>query len=260
MTAKNPEHNPDHQTSDHIAIFGANADIARAMARLWAVRGARLCLFSRDKKALARLAKDLTLRGASFVATEGFEARNFASHDKLLAHAHKALGGLRVVVLAQGVLPNQKTAEKNFEQARIAWETNFLSVVSLAHAASARMEKKGGVISVFGSVAGDRGRASNYVYGSGKGAVALFLQGLRHRLARAGSPLCIQTLKPGFVSTKMTASFRKGALWSSPEHVARVILRAIDSKREQLYVPWLWVAIMAIIRNIPEKIFKRLPL
>ena len=251
MTTENPE---------RIAIFGANADIARAMARLWAARGARLCLFSRDQKQLSRLAKDLTLRGASFVDTRAFEARNFASHEQLLAHAHKALGGLRVVVLAQGVLPDQKMCEKNFEQARIAWETNFLSVASLAHAACARMEKTGGVIAVFGSVAGDRGRASNYVYGVGKGAVALFLQGLRHRLARAGSPLCIQTIKPGFVDTKMTASFRKNALWASPERVARVILRAIDRKREQLYVPWLWVGIMAIIRNIPEKLFKRLPL
>ena len=247
-------------THERIAIFGANADIARAMARLWAERGARLCLFSRDRQGLERLAKDLTLRGASFVDIEAFEARDFASHDKLLARAHKALGGLQVVVLAQGILPNQRLCEKDFEQARIAWETNFLSVASLAHAAAARMEKKGGVLSVFGSVAGDRGRASNYVYGSGKGAVAIFLQGLRHRLARAGSKLCVQTIKPGFVETKMTATFRKGALWTSPERVARVVLRAIDSKREQLYVPWLWFGIMAIIRNIPEKIFKRLPL
>ena len=245
---------------ERIAIFGANADIARAMARLWAARGARLCLFSRDKKRLARLAKDLTLRGASFVCSEAFEARDFAAHDKLLARAHKDLGGLQIVVLAQGMLPNQQICEKNFEQARIAWETNFLSVVSLAHAASARMERTGGVIAVFGSVAGDRGRASNYVYGSAKGAVALFLQGLRHRLARAHSPLCLQTIKPGFVETKMTASFRKGALWVSPERVARIVVRAIDRKREQLYVPWLWLGIMAIIRNIPEKLFKRLPL
>ena len=256
MTSKNPE----RQNPKRIAIFGANADIARAMARLWAARGARLYLFSRDKKRLASLAKDLTLRGASFVGIETFEACNFASHEGLLVRAHKALGGLQVVVLAQGILPNQKACEKNFEQARLAWETNFLSLASLAHLSCARMEKKGGVIAVFGSVAGDRGRASNYVYGSGKGAVALFLQGLRHRLARANSPLCIQTIKPGFVETKMTASFRKGALWTSPEKVARIILRAIDRKREQLYVPWVWVGIMAIIRNIPERLFKRLPL
>ena len=251
MTSKKPE---------RIAIFGANADIARAMARLWAARGARLCLFSRDKKRLSRLAQDLTLRGASFVSSEAFEARNFASHEQLLSHAHKALGGLQVVVLAQGILPNQNICEKNFEQARVAWETNFLSVASLAHLACARMEKKGGVIAVFGSVAGDRGRASNYVYGSGKGAVALFLQGLRHRLARTSSPLCIQTIKPGFVDTKMTASFQKSALWASPEQVARTVVRAIDKRREHLYVPWFWIGIMAIIRNIPEKIFRRLPL
>ena len=135
MTSKKPE---------RIAIFGANADIAKAMARLWAARGARLCLFSRDKKRLSRLAQDLTLRGASFVSSEAFEARNFASHEQLLSHAHKALGGLQVVVLAQGILPNQNICEKNFEQARVAWETNFLSVASLAHLACARMEKKGG--------------------------------------------------------------------------------------------------------------------
>ena len=111
---------------------------------------------------------------------------------------------------------------------------------------------------MIGSVAGDRGRQSNYVYGAAKGMVSLFLQGLRNRLAKQG--VQVLTIKPGFVDTPMTAAFSKGALWAKPDDIARGIVRAVDRKSDEVYLPGFWWVIMTIIRHIPERIFKKLSL
>ena len=119
-------------------------------------------------------------------------------------------------------------------------------------------ERKYGCIAVISSVAGDRGRQSNYIYGTAKGALTLFLQGLRNRLAR--SNVQVLTLKPGFVDTPMTAHLKKGLLFVSPETIAKGILRSIQKKKNEVYLPWFWYFIMKIIKTIPEFIFKRMKL
>ena len=163
------------------------------------------------------------------------------------------------VLIAHGTLPDQKSCEQSFETARREFEINALGVMSLLTHAANRFERQGfGTLAVIGSVAGDRGRQSNYVYGAAKGAVSIFLQGLRNRLNTRG--VRVLTIKPGFVDTPMTADFAKGILWSDPEQVAGGIYKAIEKKKDIVYLPWFWSPVMRMIRGLPETIFKRLHL
>jgi short-subunit dehydrogenase len=136
-------------------------------------------------------------------------------------------------------------------------KTNALSVISLLTLIANRFEaKRAGSIAVISSVAGDRGRASNYVYGSAKALVTTFTSGLRQRLYK--SNVAVVTIKPGFVDTPMTASTKKGLLWAKPDAVAEKIVQAIDKRKEEVYVPAFWWAAMAIIKVIPKNIFKKI--
>ncbi|MCG8081658.1 MAG: SDR family NAD(P)-dependent oxidoreductase, partial [Candidatus Thiodiazotropha taylori] len=139
------------------------------------------------------------------------------------------------------------------------FEVNALTTISLlTNLANYFEAQQRGSIVVISSVAGDRGRQSNYVYGAAKGAVTIFLQGLRNRLTKSG--VNVLTVKPGFVDTPMTADFPKGALWASSEKVAQDINKAIDAQKSVAYVPWFWRYIMLIIKSIPEMVFKKLSL
>jgi hypothetical protein len=154
-------------------------------------------------------------------------------------------------------LSDQAACEISADLLREEFTINALSVMTLClplaqHFASQRR----GVIAVISSVAGDRGRQSNFVYGSAKAAVTAFLSGLGQRMQRSGVKVVV--IKPGFVSTPMTAAFKKGALWATPTHVARDIRRAMDKGTPVLYTPWFWRPIMFIVRSVPETIFRRL--
>ena len=139
------------------------------------------------------------------------------------------------------------------------FQINLVSVVSLLTLLANYFEKQGkGCIAVISSVAGDRGRQSNYIYGAAKGGLTIFLQGLRNRLSKAG--VCVLTIKPGFVITPMTENFKKGFLWAQPQQVAKAIVSAIRRRKNVIYVPWFWRWIMLVIRNIPENVFKRMSL
>lgn len=162
-------------------------------------------------------------------------------------------------MIAYGTLSDQKACENNVEMTLQELNINALSVIALLTRLAPYFEAQGeGCIAVISSVAGDRGRQSNYVYGTAKGALSIFLQGLRNRLHKSG--VQVLTIKPGFVDTPMTAEFPKGPLWASPEKVALDIEKAIENKCNVLYTPSFWFLIMAIIRNVPESIFKRLSL
>jgi hypothetical protein len=163
------------------------------------------------------------------------------------------------VLIAHGILGEQKKAEEDFHLALGELNTNAISLFSLlTHIANRLETQRYGSIAVIGSVAGDRGRQSNYIYGTAKGAVALFLQGLRQRLYKSG--VHVLTVKPGFIDTPMTNQFSKGLLWSRPEAVARAIDAGIRKRRSVIYVPAYWRLIMAVIRSIPEVIMKRVVL
>ena len=242
-----------------ILIIGAASAIAEASARLWAARGDALFLVGRNASRLETLAADLRVRGAATVGCFVMDATDTGVHAAMLEAATSALGGLDVALIAHGTLPDQKACEASVALTLKEIDNNGLSVVALATLLGEKFEAQGhGTLAVIGSVAGDRGRQSNYVYGAAKGMVSLFLQGLRNRLAKKG--VQVLTIKPGFVDTPMTASFPKGALWAQPDDIARGILRAIAQGKDVVYLPGFWRLIMLIIRHIPERIFKRLSL
>jgi short-subunit dehydrogenase len=242
-----------------VLIVGATSAIAGETARVYAARGARLFLTGRHAGRLEAVAADLRVRGATAVEVAILDVTDRRRCVEVAERAWSAFGGLDVALLAHGVLPSQARSESSADDAAAAIEVNFVSAVALLTPLAKRFETAGrGCIAVISSVAGDRGRQSNYVYGAAKGGLDRYLQGLRNRLHRAG--VAVVTLKPGFVDTPMTAGMRHGMLFVSARRAGRAIHRAIERRRDVAYIPWFWRPIMAIIRALPEPVFKRLRL
>lgn len=242
-----------------ILIIGATSAITEATARIWAKEGHQLYLVARNEERLQTIAQDLKIRGASLVHTHALDLNQFEKHATLIQNIIQTLGGIDIAFIGYGTLGDQKACEQDFDATLRELNTNAISVISLLTPLANYFELKlSGTIAVISSVGGDRGRQSNYVYGCAKGAVSIFMQGLRQRLQKSG--VNVLTIKPGFVDTPMTQAFKKGALWAKPEAVAQCIHTAINKGRNVLYVPWFWWGIMSIIRLIPEAIFKRLRL
>jgi len=242
-----------------VLIIGATSAIAQATAKRFAEDGDQIFLAGRSPEKLDVLVADLRVRGADKVASMALDLNDFDQHANLIDMASEALGGLDTVLIAHGTLSDQKACEQDFQVALNEYHTNFLSAASLLTLLANRFEvQRYGCLAVISSVAGDRGRQSNYFYGSAKGGLSVFLQGLRNRLAPSG--VHVLTIKPGFVDTPMTAEFKKGALWVGPDVIADGIHRAIRRRSDEVYLPWFWWGIMAVINAIPERIFKRLKL
>lgn len=251
--------NDAYQLMRKILIIGATSAIAQETAKLFAKSHHALFLVGRDAEKLKIIAEDLKVRGAAQVDYFSTDINQFDQHQILVEQAYTRLVGLDTILIAHGTLDDQKECEKDYAKTEQCLQTNFLSVVSLLTLLANRLERQGyGCIAVISSVAGDRGRQSNYVYGTAKGAVSLFLQGLRNRLHRAH--VNVLTIKPGFVETPMTAHFKKGALWAKPETVAQGIYWAIEKRKHEVYLPWFWWWIMTIIKHLPEPLFKRMRL
>ena len=248
---------PDAPT--RVLIVGATSAIAEETARLYAARGARLFLVARHPERLAAVAADLGVRGAGEIRTAQLDVTAHHQADGVVGAAWTAFSGLDVALIAHGVLPDQAGCEASAEEALRAIDVNFSSVIALLTPLANRFEQsRGGCIAVISSVAGDRGRQSNYVYGSAKGGLDRFLQGLRNRLYRAG--VAVVTIKPGFVDTPMTAALPKNSLYASARQVGRGVYRAIEARRSVVYLPWFWRPIMLLIKLLPESVFKRLRL
>jgi decaprenylphospho-beta-D-erythro-pentofuranosid-2-ulose 2-reductase len=242
-----------------ILIVGATSAMAEACARQWAQQGDQLFLAARNAQQLQSIADDLRTKGAAKVGSRVFDANQFDQHAALLQDATQTLGGLDTVLIAHGTLTDQDRGQQDVPYALAEISTNGLSVVALLTLVANQLEQQGhGAIAVISSVAGDRGRQSNYVYGSAKAMVSAFLSGLRQRLAKKG--VHVITVKPGFVDTPMTAHLPKGPLWAKPEQVAKDIRRAIDKGQRIVYTPGFWRFIMLIIKHIPEFVFVKLKL
>lgn len=245
-----------------IVIVGATSRIAECCARLYAAEGISVMLAGRNTSRLAALAQDLRVRsgGRMQVHCFRFDAADPDAPAALLAGALACLGSIDVLLVAHGYLPDQSVGQSDLKLCRDVLETNGVSVCLVAEAFAGHFERRrAGCIAVIGSVAGDRGRQSNYIYGASKGLVERYLQGLRNRLHRAG--VAVLLIKPGPTETPMTSQLdRSGPALASPEAVARDIVRAIESGRRVIYTPRKWRLIMAIIRAIPESIFVRLRL
>jgi short-subunit dehydrogenase len=238
-----------------VAIFGATSAIAAEVARVYVTRGARLFLVGRDPEKLHALVAahgDAVADSLEVDLTEP-DAAAFA-----VSTALDALGGLDVALIAHGLLGDQLASERDVAEAERIIDTNFLSVVALLVPLAIHFEAAGGGhIAVMSSVAGDRGRPRNYTYGAAKGALNVYLQGLRTRLWSRG--VGVHTLKLGPVDTPMTATHQKNRLFARADEVAAGIVAAIDAGRAEAYVPWFWRPIMAVVRHLPERVLQRLP-
>lgn len=241
---------------ENILIVGATSAIAQAIARLLAADAKNIMLWGRSGERLDAVAQDLRVRGARRVEIRAFEIVEHEKHESALDEAIAAFGGLDLVLIAHGSLTDQKAAEKDFHLALQELQVNCISTLSLLSAVGNYFEtRKGGCIAVLSSVAGERGRQSNYIYGTAKAAVSTFLQGLRHRLYASG--VQVLTIKPGFVDTPMTAAIPKNFLFATPEQVAADVVSAIRTGRAVVYTPWFWRYIMLLIRTVPERLFVR---
>jgi decaprenylphospho-beta-D-erythro-pentofuranosid-2-ulose 2-reductase len=240
-----------------IVVLGATSAIALAVSRMFASRGASFYLVARNEEKLSTVASDLQVRGATQVHTCVMDLDDTAHHAAMLQEADRLLQGIHIALVAHGVLGDQASAERDYPLTEQVFRTNLLSPVSLVTwLANYFTERKRGTIVVISSVAGDRGRKMNYVYGATKSGISAFLQGVRNRVDRLG--VNVITIKAGFVATPMTAHLPGGILFATPERVARDIVKAIDRRRDVVYVPGYWRLIMWVVRGIPERIFKRL--
>jgi short-subunit dehydrogenase len=240
-------------------IVGATSAIAQETSKLLAGDGDHLYLVGRDEAKLRGVAGDLRVRSGMDIEYLSVDLDDLERHEEIVERAAESLGGLDTVIVAHGVLGDQQACEREFVEAERVFRTNFLSAASLLTLVGKRFAaERGGTIVGISSVAGDRGRQSNYVYGASKGALSLFLQGLRNRLHAHG--VTVITVKPGFVDTPMTAHLERGLLFADPAVVARGIYRAIHRGKSVVYLPWFWRPIMLVVRSIPEFVFKRLTL
>ncbi len=245
-----------------ILVLGATSGIAEATIRIWASRGDNLFLVARNADRLSAVAADARTRGARLVETAVTDLDNTSYHPELLAHAVNALGGLDVAYVAVGLLGDQLRAERSFAEAGQILHTNFVVPASLLtwlgnHCA----QRHGGTLAVLSSVAGERGRKSNYVYGSSKAGLTAFVDGLRNRIDREG--VRVLTIKPGPVKTAMTEGMKGEGKFADVQKVAATIVSAIDKGpkgTDVLYVPGIWRVIIGVIRAIPESQFKKMNL
>ena len=244
-------------SSRNILLVGATSAIAEATARYWAAEGAHLYLVARNPAKLELVAADLRTRGAT-VMQAVLDVDDPERIEPMVDEAFDALGRVDVVLIAHGVLPEQAKCQKSAAQALQSLQTNAISTISLLTQIANRLEAQGsGVIAVIGSVAGDRGRKSNYVYGSAKALVSTFTEGLAGRLDAHG--VRVIEIKPGFVDTPMTAQSKKGALWAKPEAVAKIIHDRVAAARSgSYYAPAFWWLIMAVVRSIPSRVLYRM--
>jgi short-subunit dehydrogenase len=242
-----------------VLILGATSAIAEAVGRRLAGQGIRLGLIARDRMKLDAVAADLKVRGAAAVGVRVLDLAEAPSSAALEGLAAE-IGGADAVLIAYGWLGDQAEAEQDLDAAARILQVNFTSAALWALAAHQWLQRtagRAGLIAAIGSVGGDRGRKSNFVYGAGKGGLAVLMQGLAHRSALTDGPRAV-VFKLGFVDSPMTAAFPKGGpLWASPDQAAKVIVDGLAKPKAIIYGPWFWRWIILIIRLLPEAIFNK---
>lgn len=243
-----------------VLVIGASSAIAEAVAKRYAKMGARFFLLARSSEKLSAIRADLLIRGAGSVDTGVFDINDLDEHTTVLERAIQLLGTLDVALVAHGTLGNQQECEYSPELALQELQTNAVSTIAFLTRLGNLFEKqRTGTIAVISSVAGDRGRPSNYVYGTAKAAVTTFCEGLNARMFKAG--VHVLTIKPGMVASPMTDGLDlPGILLAQPDQVAADIIRGIEKKVDTLYTPWFWKYIMAGIVHLPTLLFKKLNL
>jgi len=243
-----------------ILIIGATSTIATSCAKIWAKEDATFYLVGRNEDKLTQTADNLMVMGAKEIYKYVADLNQLDLHQDIIGDAFNKLGTIDIILLAQGTLPDQNACEQDVGLTLKEFSNNGLNTISMLTLLANKMEKqKFGTIAIISSVAGDRGRGSNYLYGSAKAAITTFCEGLRVRLFKSG--VNVLTIKPGFVDTAMTKDLSlPKLLLASPEKVAADIAQAIEKQKNSIYTPWFWWGIMIIIKSIPVSIFKKLKL
>ena len=239
----------------YVLIVGAKSDIAKELARVYAKNGYDLYLAGRNIEELGEFSQDVAIRGGKEVVLKELDITNFASHQKFYDSLEpKPLG----VIVVSGYMNEQHIVQKEWSESLQTINVNYTGAVSLLNIVANDMEdKRNGFIVGVSSVAGDRGRKANYIYGSAKAAFSTYLSGLRNRLFE--SDVHVLTVKPGFVATKMTAHLDlPEKLTAQPQDVALDIFHAQQSRKNILYTKWIWRYVMLIIKHIPEFVFKKM--
>jgi decaprenylphospho-beta-D-erythro-pentofuranosid-2-ulose 2-reductase len=241
-----------------VVILGATSGIALEVQRQLAQKGCELFLVARSSQRLAEVASDLPVRGAKQVFSCAADLALIEQHAAIFDFARHALPDFDTVLLAYGSMHDQKKSENSIDVLLDELQVNYVSATAILTLFAADLERRRtGCLAAITSVAGDRGRRSNYAYGSAKGALSLFLQGLRSRLHPAG--VRVITIKPGPVQTPMTDHMPNAVRFADPELVADDIVRALERRSpDVLYTPRVWRYVMAAVRQVPETIFKRL--
>jgi decaprenylphospho-beta-D-erythro-pentofuranosid-2-ulose 2-reductase len=251
----------DARARRNVCILGATSAMAEHTARRLAARGDALALVARDPARLEAMAADLRTRGATVSTIAVPDLGQLERPDELLDRAEAMLGALDTILIFHGYLGDQRRAETDLGELRRIWAVNATSAVELLVAGAARLKRSNHprpVLLVVGSVAGDRGRMSNYVYGAAKAAVAATIQGLAQQFAQEGSRAQAIVVKPGLTDTPMTAGLPKGGpLWSSADQVAAVVVQTLERGGPVVYAPWFWRWIMLIIRLLPQTLINR---
>lgn len=244
----------------NVVMLGATKGMGRALARLLAARGERLCLLGRDAGDLERSARDLEVRGGQptgSVATAACDLERPETFAPALDAAERALGGLDAVIVTAGLFATQEALEADRERARRLLTVDFAHTVVFCEEARARLlARGGGTLCVFSSVAGERGRKPVVLYGAAKAGLTRYLEGLDHKYHAQG--LRVVCVKPGFVKTSMTDGLKPPPFAGEPDDVARVVLRAIDKGQPVVYAPPIWALVMLVIRWLPRTVMRRL--
>lgn len=243
----------------NIVVIGATSDIAYEVIKKYAENENNLFLVARSIVKLEIIKQDIQARNNNIkIFTFAQDAANLSEHNLLGIEVKKYFDKIDVLFIAYGELSQNIDIFDNNDVLK-SLNTNFTSVISYINTFISLFNKqKSGTIAVIGSVAGDRGRQSNFIYGTSKGALEIYLQGLRNKLFE--NNVNVLLIKPGFVDTKMTSHINKNFLFVSPKFVAEKIINAINKQKDVIYVPAIWWFIMTIIKSIPETIFKKLKL
>ena len=238
-----------------VLILGATSDMAQAITRKYVAEGWETTLAARSLASMEPIAGDLKVRSGAVVKVLEFDAVDFESHQPFYDSIEIKPD---VVIACFGYMGDQAEARSNAEEARKTIDVNFTGMVSILNIVANDFEQRGsGAIAAISWVAGDRGRQSNYTYGSAKAGLTAYLSGLRNRLSSKG--VHVMTVKPGFCRTKMTENLElPAALTANPDQVAGAVYNGLEKGKSTIYVLWMWRWIMLVIRHVPEFIFKKM--